>query len=59
MKAPRRASPRKAHAFTYRCPGHLIGPLDEARFLLREPSRAALISKAIAEYLRARGLVRA
>jgi hypothetical protein len=42
--------------FTYRCPAELIGPLNEARFMLREPSRTALMTKAITEYLRTRGI---
>lgn len=42
--------------FTYRCPQRLIGPLNEGRFILRESSRTALISKAIEAYLRARGI---
>jgi hypothetical protein len=43
-------------AFTYRCPSDLIGPLNEARFILREPSRTALMTKALTEYLRTRGI---
>jgi len=54
--ARRRGVAPKAFVFTYRCPPELIGPLNEARFILREPSRTAVVSKAIAEYLRARGI---
>lgn len=57
-----RARPRarragaKVFPFTYRCPAHLIGPLNEAKFVLREESRTALLTKAIVEYLRARAI---
>jgi hypothetical protein len=40
--------------FTYRCPARLIGPLNEARFVLREPTRTGLVTKAIEEYLQKR-----
>jgi hypothetical protein len=42
--------------FTYRCPATLIARLNEGRFALRESSRTALVSKAIAEYLDRRGI---
>ena len=41
------------HAFTYRCPPGLIGPLNEARFILREPTRTSLVTNALYAYLKA------
>jgi hypothetical protein len=52
--AARQIEPR--FPFTYRCPARLIGPLNEARFDLREPSRTSLVTKAIVAYLAARGI---
>jgi hypothetical protein len=42
--------------FIFRCPRHLIGPLNEARHVLREPTRSSLVTKALTEYLLKRGL---
>jgi hypothetical protein len=52
------ASPRKkpGFVFSYRCPMRLIGALNEARFILREPSRTDLVTHAIEFYLRAKGI---
>jgi len=49
-------TPQRPFVFTYRCPAGLIARLNEARFALRESSRTALVSKAIAEYLDRRGI---
>lgn len=46
----------EAFPFTFRCPGYLIGPVNEARHILREPSRTSLVTKAITEYLNRRGI---
>lgn len=54
-KTRRRLGP-PPFAFTFRCPADLIGPLDEAKWILREQSRTALVAKAIREYLATRGI---
>jgi hypothetical protein len=54
----RRRRPRRAasYTFSYRCPLWLIAAVDEARWTLREPSRTALVTRAIAEFLQKRNL---
>jgi hypothetical protein len=53
---PTRRDDPESFAFTYRCPGELIGAVNEARHILREPSRTSLVTKAIVEYLSRRGI---
>lgn len=50
------ATTPKPFIFTYRCPPHLIEQLNEARHILREPTRTGLVTKAITEYLARRGI---
>lgn len=57
-KSRRRDRGPAPFAFTFRCPADLIGLVNEARFVLREPSRTSLMRKALEEYLNRRGITR-
>lgn len=48
--------PRKAVDVLYRCPTWLIGPLNEGWVIAREPSRTAMITRAIEAYLVQKGV---
>jgi hypothetical protein len=54
----RRRRPRGlgTRTFSYRCPLWLLNAVDEARWTLREPTRTALVTRAITEFLQRRNL---
>jgi hypothetical protein len=56
MSRRRRPRGTGSYTFSYRCPVWLIAAVDEARWTLREPSRTALVTRAIAEFLQKRNL---
>jgi hypothetical protein len=53
---PKSTRRKPGFVFSYRCPIRLIGAVNEARFVLREPSRTDLVTHAIEYYLRAKGI---
>jgi hypothetical protein len=56
MSRRRRIHRPGTYTFSYRCPLWLIAAIDEARWTLREPSRTALVTRAITEFLQKRNL---
>lgn len=56
MSRRRRIRSTESYTFSYRCPRWLIAAIDEARWTLREPSRTALVTRAITEFLQRRNL---
>jgi hypothetical protein len=56
MSRRHRSRAAASYTFSYRCPLGLIAAIDEARWILREPTRTALVTRAITEFLQRRNL---